>query len=597
MTGNLSGRSMSGFFQIYTRVLRLLAPEKGLAAGLALANLALAGLHFLEPILFGRIIDVLSAADRSTPDRTWDDSLYYLAIWGVVGLVGIGANILVALHADRMAHRRRLAAVGMFLEHSLSLPKAFHGETHSGRLLKVMLQGADSLFSIWLDFFREHLSTFVALLILVPLGLWLNWRLGLLLILLIALVAVMTAFVLSRTQKAQGEVEAYHSELAQRAADAFGNVSLIQSFVRVALEMQQIGDVMQRVLRAQFPVLTWWAVVTVLSRVASTLTIIAIFALGTWLHLRGEAKVGDIVSFMGFATMLIGRTEQAMGFAARLLFQKPALGQFFDVLDTEAQVREKPNAIRLGRVRGEVEFSDVTLSYDGVRIAVDNLSFRIEPGQTVALVGSTGAGKTTAMALLHRLWDQQSGRISIDGTDIREVTLESLRRNIGVVFQDNAMFQRSIADNLRVGRPEASDEDVMQAARLAQAHDFIAALPQGYQTQVGERGANLSGGERQRIGIARALLKDPPILILDEATSALDAVTEARVQSALAELMRGRTTFVIAHRLSTIRNADLVLVMDKGRIIERGSFDELVAGGGMFARMAMTQLGEATNPG
>jgi ATP-binding cassette subfamily B protein len=578
-----------GFVHVYGRVLGLLRPERHLAIMLACANLALAGLQFVEPVLFGRVVDVLSSAAGRDADAVWADSFRLLAIWAVVGVGGIVANILVALNADRMAHRRRLGAMEMYFEHVLSLPLAFHGRTHSGRLLKIMLEGVDHLFGIWLAFFREHLSTFVALVVLVPLALWLNWRLGLVLFALLPLFAAMSVVVVFRTERAQGRVQEYHSELAARAGDALGNVSLIQSFVRLAMEAQQLGALIQRVLQAQFPVLTWWAVVTVMSRTASTLTVIAIFIIGTWLHLHGQATVGEIVSFMGFATLLIGRLEQAMGFASRLFFQMHGLAEFFDVLDARSGVHERPNASDLPKVRGEVSFQDVTLSYDGKRLAIDHLSFEAPAGAMVALVGPTGAGKTTAMALLHRLWDPQSGRIAIDGVDIRDVTLASLRRNIGVVFQDSAMFHRSIAENLRVGNPDASDADLERASRLAEAHDFIIAQPQGYATLVGERGATLSGGERQRLAIARALLKDPPILILDEATSALDAITEAKVQRAFKELMKGRTTFVIAHRLSTIRDADLVLVLEKGRLLEAGSYAELLGRNGAFSRLVETQ--------
>jgi ATP-binding cassette, subfamily B, beta-glucan exporter len=222
---------------------------------------------------------------------------------------------------------------------------------------------------------------------------------------------------------------------------------------------------------------------------------------------------------------------------------------------------------------------------------VNDLSFIVEPGQMVALVGHTGAGKSTAVALLQRLRDPDAGTIRIDGVDLRDVTLDSLRANVGVVFQESMLFYRSIADNLRVGRPEASDADLLAAARLAEAHDFILRQPEGYNTLVGERGATLSGGERQRLAIARALLKDPPVLILDEATSALDAATEARIQQALKNVMRDRTTFVIAHRLSTVREADLILVFEAGRIVECGSFSELLARGGTFAHLVATQLG------
>jgi len=215
----------------------------------------------------------------------------------------------------------------------------------------------------------------------------------------------------------------------------------------------------------------------------------------------------------------------------------------------------------------------------------------------VAIVGPTGAGKSSAMGLLHRLWDPRKGVITVDGHDIRDVTLTSLRRNIGVVFQESTLFYRSIATNLRVGKPDATDEELIAAAKLAQAHDFIMAQPQGYATLVGERGRSLSGGERQRIAIARALLKNPPILILDEATSALDTVTEAKVQAALDALMEGRTTFVIAHRLSTIRRADLVLVMEDGRIVERGAYQDLMARGGEFAKLVQAQSLASDRPG
>jgi ATP-binding cassette subfamily B protein len=226
---------------------------------------------------------------------------------------------------------------------------------------------------------------------------------------------------------------------------------------------------------------------------------------------------------------------------------------------------------------------------------VHELSFAVAAGQTVALVGHTGAGKSTAMGLLQRLRDPDTGAIRLDGVDLRELALDSLRANIGVVFQDSLLFCRTIAENLRVGRPEASEAELLAAARLAEAHDFILRQPHGYNTLIGERGATLSGGERQRLAIARALLKDPPILILDEATSALDSTTEARVQQALRNAMRGRTTFIIAHRLSTVREADVILVFERGRIVEQGSFAGLLAEQGAFAKLVAAQLSPAAS--
>jgi ATP-binding cassette subfamily B protein len=253
-------------------------------------------------------------------------------------------------------------------------------------------------------------------------------------------------------------------------------------------------------------------------------------------------------------------------------------------------LHDRPNAIDPGRFAGRVEFDNVSFAFGGTRPTVSGLSFVALPGETVALVGATGAGKSTALMLLHRAFDPQSGSIRIDGVDIRDIQLSALRRNIGVVFQEALLFNRSIAENLRVGKPDVTDEQMRGAAARAQALDFIEYNVEGFDALVGERGRSLSGGERQRLSIARALLKDPPILILDEATSALDAATETRVLTALDELMKNRTTFVIAHRLATIRNATRILVFDHGRIVEMGTFDELRRLGGRFAELTEAQF-------
>ena len=577
------------FFRVYGRVIGLLRAEKGLAITLAIANIAVAGLQFYEPVLFGKVIDLLSNARGRPVDQLWSDAREILGLWALVGLGGIVANMVVSLQADRMAHRRRLGAMATYFQHLLMLPFSFHNAQHSGRLIKIMLTGVDNLFGIWLSFFRENLATLVALFVMLPLSMFMNWRLGLLLLVLILFFAVTNVWVVSKTDRLQKKVEDLHSELAGRAGDALGNINLIQSFVRLAAETSEMHRIIGQTLQAQFPVLNWWAFLSVLTRAASTITVILIFVLGTWLYTRGEATVGEIVSFMGFATMLIGRMDQASGFVSRIFFQMPSLGDFFRVLDSQSSVPDKPNGIDIGRARGDVEFDDISFSYDGKRPALVHFSLKVPAGSTVAFVGPTGAGKSTALSLLHRMWDAQSGVIRIDGIDHRDIKLESLRRNIGVVFQDSTMFYRSIADNLRIGKPDATQAELEEAARLAEAHDFIMRQPQGYETLVGERGTTLSGGERQRLAIARALLKNPPILILDEATSALDSVTEARIQKALKTLMQGRTTFVIAHRLSTIRDADQVVVFEHGRVVEQGAYQALIGQGGAFARLVATQ--------
>jgi len=283
--------------------------------------------------------------------------------------------------------------------------------------------------------------------------------------------------------------------------------------------------------------------------------------------------------------MLIGRLEQFASFISGLFFQTHSLGDFFAVLDTGEVMHEKPGAPDLPNVKGEVVFENVSFGYDVSHPALKNLSFTAKAGSTIALVGPTGAGKTTALSLLYRAYDPSNGHIRIDGIDIRDVSLHSLRQHIAVVFQDPGLFYRSIMDNLRIGDPQASEEEILAAAQAAEAHDFIVVKPEGYATLVAERGRSLSGGERQRLAIARAMLKDAPILILDEATSALDNVTEARIQRALNAVMENRTTFVIAHRLTTVRNADLILVLKDGELVEQGRYAELVKQGGLFSEL------------
>jgi glucan exporter ATP-binding protein len=577
--------------RLYGRVLALLGPEARLGWFLAVANLALSAAMFAEPVLFGRIIDALAGSQKADAvPLTFEKLLPLLGAWAGFGLFTILCGVFIALHADRLSHRRRQAVLTDYFEHVLQLPLAYHGGSHSGRLMKVMLTGTDSLWGLWLSFFRENLAAIVSLIILVPLSLYLNWRLAILLIVLCTVFALLTTFVLRKTGELQASVEKYYSDLAERASDALGNVALVQSFARIEAEVMGLRMVVERLLGAQMPVLSWWAIVTVLTRASTTITLLAIFVVGTWLFFQGLTTIGEIVMFMSFATMLVGKLEQVAGFINSVFMVAPRLQEFFDVLDTVPAVRDAPHAIDPGRLTGRVAFEDVSFSYDGKRAAIADLTFTANPGEVIALVGPTGAGKTTALALLHRVYDPQSGRIAIDGIDLREMKLAALRRNIGVVFQEVLLFNRSIRENLTAGKRDATDEEMIEALKRAQAYDFVERNPDKLNAIVGERGRFLSGGERQRLSIARALLKNPPILILDEATSALDAATEIKVQAALDEVMKDRTTFVIAHRLATIRNATRILVFKDGRVIETGSFDELVAKGGAFAELARSQF-------
>lgn len=579
-----NGRDVSFFgnllrmtpWQTYRRALMMLRSEGYLAAGLVTAGMVIAIIQVMEQKLLGWVVDALAQGQGAFP---------YIGLWAVLGIIGIVASVVVSVAADRMAHRQRLVAIGETFERAITLPISYHAEKGSGAVVRAILSGTDSLFWNWLSFLREQLTAIVGIAFLVPTAIAMDWRMASILGVLAIVYLFLNMLVVRRTSEGQDAVEQHHSNVYGRVGDVLGNVTVVQSFTRLSAELQAMKDIMNQLLAAQYPVLTWWGLLTVLTRSAATITMVLVFAVGAILAQRGEITVGSIVAFVGFANLLIGKLDQLSGFFVRINQQAPTLRTFFDLLDAKGIVEEKPNAKPIENVRGEVIYDQVTFRYGPGAQGVFDVELMARPGQTIALVGPTGSGKTTTLALLQRMRQPDGGRILVDGADIADVTLHSLRHSIAVVFQDAGLFNRTIAENIRIGRPDASDADVERAARLAEAHDFIMRKPGGYGFMIGERGLALSGGERQRIAIARAILKDAPILILDEATSALDSETEAKIKRALDALRQGRTTFIIAHRLSTVSNADQILVLDQGRIIERGRFRELVAQKGLFARL------------
>jgi len=563
-------------WETYKRATSMLVVERRQTMGVVVAGVAMGIVPIAEQVLLARVVDRLALGKAAFP---------IIGLWAVLGLIGIVAGVIVAVMADRLAHRRRLAALGQAFEHAIVLPISYHAEKGSGAVVRTILAGTDALFWNWLSFLREQFVAFVGLIVLVPTAVYMNAPMALILAALAVVYVSANVYVARRTSKDQAAVEQYHNNVYGRVGDVLGNVTVVQSYARFASEMQAMRTIMAELLMAQYPVLTWWGLLTVLTRTAATITVVAIYAVGAVLVSQGKITVGEIVAFVGFAGLLIGKLDLLSGFAVRIFQYAPTLGNFFDLLDATLGVREKPNAKPLTGIAGNVRYENVTFRFRNSDQGVFNIDLDAGAGKTIALVGPTGAGKTTTLALLQRLRPLDAGRILIDAQDIADVTLASLRHNMAVVFQDAGLFNRSIAENIRIGRPEATDAEVERAARLAEAHDFITRKPTGYAFVIGERGASLSGGERQRIAIARAILKDAPILILDEATSALDVETEARIKRALDRLRAGRTTFIIAHRLSTVANADTILVLDAGRIVERGTFRELAAKGGLFARL------------
>jgi len=394
--------------------------------------------------------------------------------------------------------------------------------------------------------------------------------------------------VMNRTKEGQASVEGHYHNVFSHVSDSISNVSVLHSYNRIEAETRALQDYTKNLLAAQYPVLDWWALASALNRTASTVSMMVILIIGTILVQQGELRVGDVIAFIGFANLLIGRLDQMRQFATQIFEARAKLEEFF-ILEDSVQEREEPAGMaELTDVRGTVEFRNVCFDFASTAQGIRDISFLAKAGETVAIVGPTGAGKTTLVNLLQRVYDPRQGQILIDGIDISTVTRRSLRHSIATVFQDAGLLNRSITENIRLGREGATEEEITRAAEAAAATDFIESRLTGYDTSVGERGNRLSGGERQRIAIARAILKNAPILVLDEATSALDVETEARVKAAIDRLRENRTTFIIAHRLSTVRDADKVIFLDNGRIVEMGTFEELSRSGGRFTSLLRT---------
>lgn len=562
--------------QIYWRALGYLAADRKRVAFICGANVALAIIAILEPIMFGRVIDAIS--DKGSVFST-------LALWAGLGAFNIVAFVLVARGADRFAHKRRSEVLCQSFERVITMPLAWHHQRGTSNALHTLLRAVETLFSLWLEFMRQHLSTAVALALLIPTAISMDLRMSLVLMVLGVLYVGIGRLVMKRTKAGQAAVERHYHQVFAHVTDSVSNVAVLQSYNRLGHEADTLRRYVKNLLDAQNPVLDWWAMANALHRLSSTISMMVVLLIGAYLVTHGQLKIGDVIAFTGFATLLIARLDQMSAFANQISEARAKLEDFYHLEDSAADSAEPDGLRDLTNVTGHVRFENVGFEFANSRQGVDDVSFEVQAGQTVAIVGPTGAGKTTLINLLQRVFSPSHGRILIDGIDTRTVTRKSLRHSIATVFQDAGLLNRSIEDNIRVGRAEATYDEVHAAANAAAAQDFILAKSAGYDTVVGERGGQLSGGERQRIAIARAVLKDAPILVLDEATSALDVETEDRVKEAIDELRRNRTTFIIAHRLTTVRDADLVVFMDKGKVVEMGGFAELSLRNGRFASL------------
>jgi ATP-binding cassette, subfamily B, bacterial len=461
--------------------------------------------------------------------------------------------------------------------HIQSLDLAYFNEKKSGDLAYKLTQDVDRLADVVRKFFNQFVPSIFTVIFVLGYLLYLNWVLTALTFLVAPLLALSLGWFGSKLQGFSRQGQDLSSDLAGLLTEIFAGIRVIRGFASEDYEIRRFRRLSQENQAARFQAEYIKAVQYPVIAVLLVAGVLSVIGFGTWQIGEGKMSPAQFLSFLTGIVLLIDPISFSTSNFNELKQAESSADRLFELLAVKPVLVEKPNAVALAAVEGKVEFERVVFGYQADQPVLKSVSFTVNPGEVVALVGPSGSGKSSLVGLVPRFYDPQSGRILIDGTDVRDVTFESLRRQIGIVPQETVLFSGTVAENIAYGQDSFDMLEVEKAARIANAHDFILGLPKGYQTMLGERGTNLSGGQRQRIAIARAVLLDPRILILDEATSALDTESEALVQEALNRLMNGRTVLVVAHRLSTIRQADRILVIEQGHVIEEGNHQDLMA--------------------
>jgi len=565
------------------RLLLYARPYRVRLAGVAVLVIVSTFASLAGPILLGRIIDqFIAVSDLHGLART---ALTMLGILVLGGLASVAHGVMMVKVGQGLIADLR----GELFGHLQALSMAYHDRHRVGDLMSRVTNDTEAInqvISNGLITFITNILTLAGIMVSMFL---LNWQLAIGTLMLLVLMSYFTGVVTRRSRVAFREVQRNLGAMNAVMEENLAGIRVVQAFARAEDTVAQFerANAANRKSGVKADIIT--AALGPMFTTMSTIAIAATALLGGWLALQGLATVGLIATFVVYImnffrpmrgiAMLYNSLQSALAGAERI----------FEVLDTDPSVSDQTGALPVDNIQGEVTFDGVTFGYNPDKPVLMDVSLSARPGQTIALVGPTGAGKTTIVNLLSRFYDVNAGAIAIDGHDIRDVQQASIRKQLGIVLQDTFLFSGTVMESIRYGRLEASDDEVYAAAKLANADWFIRRLPQGYQTHVSEQGHNFSQGQRQLLAIARAILADPRILILDEATSSVDTRTEMLIQEALLNLMAGRTAFVIAHRLSTIRSADQVLVINEGRIIERGNHESLLAQQGFYHNLYMSQ--------
>ncbi|MFN2136919.1 MAG: ABC transporter ATP-binding protein [Candidatus Promineifilaceae bacterium] len=591
-----------------------------LAIGAVVALLVATGAQLMVPLLVQRIIDEITqaaslsavlglppAAQEAAAQEAGstipqmqialDNAPRALVLAGlVVVLFAVARGIFAFIQmysSQALSHNIAFDLRNDLFAKIQRLSFSYHDKNRTGQL---MIRATDDVEKLRLFLGQGLLMAIQAFLLLggtLSILLWTNWRLTLIILPTLPIAFVLFMLFGAKAMPLFSEVQRKLSAVNTILQENLAGNKVVKSFTAEAREEERFQSSIDALLEQQMQVTRFLSLLFPVIFLIANLGQAAILYFGGRGIIDGTFTLGEWQQFSLYLTFVFIPLGQLGMIIALLAQARASSDRIFEILDTKNDVEDKPGAVELGEIEGRVAFNNVYFRYfeHGENVLKD-VTFEAEPGQTIALLGSTGSGKSTIINLIPRFYDVSEGSITVDGHDVRDVTINSLREQIGIVLQETTLFSGTIRDNIAFGRPEASDEEVFAAARAAAAHDFIIAFPEGYNTPVGERGSTLSGGQKQRVAIARALLMDPHILILDDSTSSVDLNTEYQIQQALDELMKGRTSFVIAQRISTVLNADQILVLENGRIVDRGVHEELMEHSSIYAEIYHSQLAE-----
>jgi len=570
--------------RVLKRLLKFAVPYWKVYLGTLVLVFCISGLGLLRPLVLQWVIDDILKRGR-----------YDLLKYGAAAIVGV----VLARGGLQYLQRYGMAYAGQrvifdirnkLYRHLQQLSFSFYDKAQTGQLMSRVTADVETAQRFLSNGFIQIISNCITFMATLALMISMEWRLTLMAMISVPLLAWRVQVYSVKIRPMFWQIQQQLAVLTARLQENITGQRVVKAFARKDYEIQKFERENLSLLERNVNTIRVSSYNRSLMNFLTELSLAIILWYGGRQVMAGEISLGTLVAFNSLLTQLVGPIRM-LGFWVSLAQRTIASAErIFEILDTQAEVRDKPDAKPMPKMEGRVTFENVSFAYDGKHMVLEDINLDVKPGETIAVLGGTGSGKSTLINLIPRFYDVTSGRILIDGVDVRDVTLESLRRQIGVVTQETFLFSASLRDNIAYGKPWASDEEIRRAAKAAHIDDFIDSLPRGYNTVIGERGVGLSGGQKQRVAIARALLMDARILLLDESTSSVDVETEMRIQKAFSSLLKDRTAFIIAQRLSTVRNADRIIVLDKGRIVEQGTHEELLKRNGIYTAIYNLQF-------